>query len=301
MTRLSVALARTMALVFAAVLIATLPTAAQAKREHLVGALVSEDQSAVDVNVQVGEAERLAHEASTDPEASRFEYQRAPLCNVNSAVPTTPLNGQCPPASGDAGPNDCGEDAVVDPLWKRERSTPTSVDWSPWWQVDRGGCAADLLPVLTAEEFRRLPLTAPALTMQPDRGWVLVNIETIVMTDPAEQNLRTELLGHGIDVVATPTRYRYDFGDDLDPLITTSPGHPWPDHDTFHIYMRPGTREITLTTTWKGRYRVDGSPVWRDVDGTAQTSTTSAPFEVQERRSHLVSNLCTDIPQPDDC
>ncbi len=138
--------------------------------------------------------------------------------------------------------------------------------------------------------------------MQPDRGWVLVNIETIVMTDPAEQTLRTTLLGHGIDVVATPpTRYRYEFGDELDPLTTTSPGHPWPDHDTYHVYQRPGTRQITLTTTWTGRYRVDGSPVWREVDGTAQTSATTPPFEVQERRSHLVTSLCTDIPKPDDC
>ena len=54
-------------------------------------------------------------------------------------------------------------------------------------------------------------------------------------------------------------------------------------------------------TTWKGRYRVDGTTVWRDVNGTATTSTTSAPFTVEERRSRLVDDLCTDIPQPDDC
>jgi hypothetical protein len=266
-----------------------------------VSGWIDSDQSSVNLKLGAGEALRLAHLARTDPDAGRFEYQRAPLCNVNGPVPSTPLNGDCPPAIGDTGPNACGEDSVVDPLWVRVRSKPTSNDWSPWTQVDQGGCAADLLPVLTAEDFRRLPLAAPALTMQPDRGWVLVNIETIVMTDPAEQTLRTELLGHGIDVVATPTRYRYDFGDDLDPLITVSPGHPWPDHDTFHVYQGPGTRQITLTTTWKGKYRVDGSPVWREVDGTAQTSTTSAPFEVQERRSHLVSDLCTDIPKPADC
>lgn len=264
-------------------------------------ASVSTDRTALNFSLQEGERARLAHEASKDPDALQFEYRRAPLCNVTNEVRTTPLNGPCPPAIGDAGPDGCGEDAVVDPLWRRERSTPVSDDWGPWIQVDQGGCAADLLPVLTQADFRRLPLAAPALTMQPDRGWVLVNIETIVMTDPAEQTLRTDLLGHGVDVIATPTLYRYDFGDELDPLLTHSPGHPWPNHDTFHVYQRPGTRQITLTTTWKGRYRVDGSPVWRDVDGTAQTSTTSAPFEVQERRSHLVSDLCTDIPKPDDC
>ncbi|WP_456818199.1 hypothetical protein [Cellulomonas sp. URHB0016] len=281
--------------------LATPPEQSNKQGTRDFNARASVDRSALLVTVNEGEARRLAHAAHTDPEAARFEYRRAPLCNVNGPVPTTPLNGPCPPAVGDTGPNACGEDTVVDPLWMRERSTPTSQDWGPWTQVDQGGCAADLLPVLTAEDFRRLPLAAPTLTMQPDRGWVLVNIETIVMTDPTAQTLRTELLGHGIDVVATPTTYRYDFGDDLEPLITDSPGHPWPDHDTFHIYQRPGTRQITLTTTWHGTYRVDGSPIWRDVDGTAQTSTTSPPFDVQERRSHLVSTLCTDIPKPDDC
>ncbi len=285
----------------AGVSLAASPSLATDPPTGAVAALVSDDRSAVDVNVRDGEAAKDAHAARTDPDAARFEFRRAPLCNVTNATRTTPLNGPCPPAIGDTGPDACGEDAVVDPMWMRERSTPTSDDWSPWVQVDAGGCAVDLLPVLTQADFRRLPLSKPALTMQPNRGWVLVNIETIVMTDPAEQTLRTELLGHGIDVVATPTLYRYDFGDELDPLITESPGHPWPHHDTFHVYQRPGTRQITLTTTWKGRYRVDGSPVWRDVDGTAQTSTTSAPFEVQERRSHLVSDLCTDIPKPDDC
>ncbi|WP_273654421.1 hypothetical protein [Cellulomonas fimi] len=118
---------------------------------------------------------------------------------------------------------------------------------------------------------------------------------------PAEQTFRTELLGRGIDVVAAPASYRYDFGDGSRDLVTTSPGHEWPDHDTYHLYDMVGTVQVTLTTTWKGKYRVDGTTVWRDVVGTAATSTTSAPFVVEERRSRLVDDLCTDIPTPDDC
>ncbi|WP_456788305.1 hypothetical protein [Cellulomonas sp. P5_C5] len=146
-----------------------------------------------------------------------------------------------------------------------------------------------------------MPLAPPVLHLQPDRGWVLVNKETIVTTERTEQTFRTELLGHGIDVIATPDTFTYDFGDDSDTLVTRSEGHPWPDHDTFHFYEDVGTVQITLTTAWKGRYRVDGTTQWRDVVGTAETSVTSAPFSVEERRSHLVSSLCTDIPKPDDC
>jgi hypothetical protein len=154
---------------------------------------------------------------------------------------------------------------------------------------------------MTVEDFRRLPLAPPVLHLQPDRGWVLVNKETIVTTEPTEQTFRTDLLGHGIDVVARPDTFTYDFGDGTDTLVTRSAGHPWPDHDTFHLYEELGTVQITLTTSWKGQYRIDGTTQWRDVIGTAETSVTSAPFTVEERRSHLVSGLCTDIPKPDDC
>ncbi|MBO3084729.1 hypothetical protein [Cellulomonas fengjieae] len=67
------------------------------------------------------------------------------------------------------------------------------------------------------------------------------------------------------------------------------------------MYDDVGTVQITLTTTWTGRYRVDGTTQWRDVVGTAETSSTSAPFSVEERRSRLVSGLCTDTPKPADC
>lgn len=102
-------------------------------------------------------------------------------------------------------------------------------------------------------------------------------------------------------VEATPTFWTYDFGDGHT-LSTRSPGHPYPDHDTFHEYELPSPeRAITLTAEWTGRYQVDGSPVWRDIDGVALTTTTSAPFRVEERTSRLVDNLCTDRPKPPDC
>jgi len=223
------------------------------------------------------------------------------MCNTSSEWPTTPLNGPCPVAEGEVGVNECDGDPPLLPMWARTRPSITSQDWGPWYQVDAGGCPADLLPVLTEADFRRLPLAPPALHLQPDQGWVLVNKETIVSTERTEQTFRTEMLGRGIDVVATPDTFTYDFGDGSRDLVTRSAGHPYPDHDTFHVYEDLGTVQITLTTTWTARYRVDGTTQWRDVVGTAQTSATSAPFDVEERRSRLVSGLCTDVPTPPDC
>lgn len=186
------------------------------------------------------------------------------------------------------------------PRW-RSYLDPGATGWSPWEQVDYGTCPADRVPALTVEDFRRLPLPAPTLVLQPDRGWVLVNIETIVRTDPAPVVLTTELLGHRLEVEARPDTFTYDFGDGSEPLVTRDPGRPYPDFTTHHVYERPGEVTIALTTTWTGRYRLVGTEEWFDVAGTARTTTTSAPFTVEERTSRLVDGLCTDVPRPPDC
>ena len=235
------------------------------------------------------------------PEVLLREYQRAVFCNTNSAELTTPLNGTCPPADGEAGLNNCGEATPVLPLWTRTRATPADA-WSAWTIVADGGCPDDLLPTFTAADFRLLPIAPQVVQMQPDRGWVLVNKETIVLTDAAEQTFRTDLFGYGIDVIATPTHFTWDFQDGSRHLSTTSPGHPYPAFDVSHVYTDPDPAQtITLTTTWSGRYRVDGDDEWRDVDGTAETASTSAQFEVVERRSHLVSQDCDEDPDQPGC
>lgn len=249
-----------------------------------------------------GEQAALALRAKAGtPEALLREYQRALICNTSSAELTTPLNGACPAAEGDTGLNNCGQDAPVLPLWTRTRATPTE-PWSAWTIVADGGCPADLLPTLTAADFRLLPIAPQVVQMQPDRGWVLVNKETIVLTDAAEQTFRTTLLGYGVDVIATPTSWTWDFLDESRNLSTTSPGHPYPAFDVFHVYAEPAAAQtIALTTTWSGRYRVDGDDEWRDVVGTAETTSTSAPFAVVERRSHLVAENCVDDPDQPGC
>ncbi|MEZ0447729.1 hypothetical protein [Cellulomonas sp. ICMP 17802] len=247
------------------------------------------------------QAVRALRAKAGTPEALLREYQRAVICNTSSAELTTPLNGACPAAEGDTGLNNCGTETPVLPLWTRTRATPTDA-WSAWTIVADGGCPADLLPTMSAADFRRLPIAPQVIQVQPDRGWVLVNKETIVLTDPAEQTFRTDLLGYGVDVVATPTRYTWDFADGTRDLSTTSPGHPYPGFDVFHVYARPAQGvAITLTTQWSGRYRVDGDDEWRDIVGTAETTSSSAPFEVVERRSHLVSQDCNQDPDQPGC
>ena len=206
----------------------------------------------------------------------------------------------CPVGVAQAPVLDCAGQEWVEPRWRRYR-VPPATDWSPWQQVDFGSCGGPVMPVLTAEDFRRLPLPQPAVHMQPDTGWVLVNKETIVYTDPAPVTLTTQLLGREVTVEATPSWFTYDWGDGSGPERTTDPGAPYPRFDVFHIYQGLGEVAITITTEWSGRYQVEGDPQWRDVTGTATTTATGPVFEVEERRSHLVTGLCTDDPKPADC
>jgi len=267
------------------------------------------------IQLSAREAARLLQEAqAAAPKQVLVRYMRAPLCDAGAGgapTPGTPVGdvvGGDPHLPGCAANNATLHPLVCDagpatlPLWRQTRPT-VATTWTglPWTMVRGYGCPEDVVPPMTAEDFRRLPLPAPTLNVQPARAWVLVNKETIVYTDPAMVHLTTDLLGYPMEVEATPSRFTYDFGDGSAPLATTSPGAPWPHQDTSHVYRRLGTRTITLTTTWTGRYRVVGTAVWHDVAGTATTTATSAPFEVQELRAHLVAGTCTEHPDDPGC
>ncbi|WP_246036366.1 hypothetical protein [Cellulomonas telluris] len=261
------------------------------------------DEAGQAAQLHVRDGEARARTNAVVPATERLvDYERSVICATGAAWfwQKGNVDGSCPEGGTPFPLTGCDGDTVLQPMWRRQRAT-TTAEWGQWQQVDSGGCGADVLPTLTAEDFRRLPIPAPVLNVQPAADWVLVNKETIVYTDPSPVTLTTDLLGYQVTVEATPTRFTYDFGDGTRPLVTTDPGAPYPAFDTFHVYRDLGTRQITLTTEWSGRYQVAGSPAWRDVDGTAQTTTTSPPFEVVERTSKLVAELCTAVPTPPDC
>ena len=302
-----------MRLLIAALAWALVMASAPAAAEGVPKPPVTEDPSTIDGSVDsVGKTLDLWHrralggDARAPRPAARHaetevrptpEFRNSLICfDGRGGEAPAPEDGWCASGVPRTGAVSCAT-GFVEPRWRRlvyPDGTATG-----WERLDEGSCTV-ALPVLTVDDFRSLPIPAPVLRLQPDRGWVLVNIETIVMTDATPVPLRTTLAGFGVDVEAVPTRFTYDFGDGHE-LVTRSPGRQFPDHDTFHEYEQPGTYAVTLTTEWSGRYRVDGDPTWREVTGTATTSSTSAPFEAQERTSRLVDSLCTDRPTPPDC
>jgi hypothetical protein len=177
----------------------------------------------------------------------------------------------------------------VDPLFRRTQDPNAPTGWSPWAMVEAGGCVVDVdIRAALAQELQRLPLTPSSLTVQPPSGWTLVNADTVVFTDGAEQVLTTTVLGIAVTIRATPVSFAWDFGDGADPITTTDPGRPWPEHTIAHRYLAEGTHHITLTTTWTATFQVAGTATWEPVDGTATTTSTSSPLTVYEARSRLV-------------
>lgn len=245
------------------------------------------------------EAHQRARDASgADPAAALKEYWFANRCDTSAPVDSSPVVGVCQPGDFTPGAPTCEVGTAIEPLWHRTRDTAGS-PWSEWELLATWACPEDVLPEFTLEDFQRLPLAPPALHIQPERPVVLVNMPTITHTDAAPQVLTTTLLGYPIEVEATPTSYTWDYGDGTPPITTTSPGHPYPDHDVAHPYTAPGTYTITLTTHLSGRYRLVGTTTWHPITGAATTATTSPPLTAEERRSHLVTGPCTTHPAPD--
>ena len=141
-----------------------------------------------------------------------------------------------------------------------------------------------------ATEFRRIQLNPSGIAVQPARGWTLVNVDTIVMTDPTPQTHAVTVLGIPVTVRATPVLYSWDFGDATAPLVTSEPGSPWPHPTVTHVYRTAATRTITLTTDWAGEYQVSGSAVWQPIVGFATTTDTAPPLEVRSATSALVAH-----------
>jgi len=194
----------------------------------------------------------------------------------------------------------CGDAPVLLPLWRQTRSSAAD-PWQPWVLVEGVTCVGGAVP--SAEqvlaEFRELPIGPSVVTVQPDRGWVLVNKETIAYTDPASQVLGATVLGVPVTFQVTASSFTWDYGEKV--FTTTSPGHPYPHQDVSYPYTHLGTGRVTLTTTWQATYTVGDDPTVRPVPGTATTTSTSAPFEIREATAHLTRGSCTDHPHDPGC
>lgn len=246
---------------------------------------------------QVAYAASLAEAA--DPAASPWEYERISRCGWSLPSGTALIDCLGEPVQ-------CLDAATpLPPYFRRPKG---STDEAAWERISDWTCPEQAVPTLTAQDLRDLPIVSGSVELEPAAGPLLVNMANVVHTDAAIQRFTPTLLGFAYEVEVTATSYTWDFADGTYPLVTTDPGSAYNNSSgedlrgyLTHIYAQPGTHQITLTTTWTGRYRVVGRTEWQDVIGTATTTATGRTFDVVERRANLVATDCVADPTAPGC
>jgi len=145
-----------------------------------------------------------------------------------------------------------------------------------------------VVPVVSADDFRRLPLPASPIVVQPGNGSTLVNVPTNFYARARTAIIPTTILGQPVRVRAIPQRFHWKYGDGQS-LSTQDSGAPYPDESTAHIFRDAGQHRIQLTTVYRGEYSVNGGP-WLPVNGLATVTSPLNLIEVIEAHNRLIDD-----------
>jgi hypothetical protein len=121
------------------------------------------------------------------------------------------------------------------------------------------------------------------------RGFGIVNVPVVLAAGQLGSIGRPafDLAGHRVVLAATGS-WTWRFGDGTD-LQTRRPGGPWPDVDVAHAYGRDGRYLVSVTTTWRGQFWVDGAGPFV-VAGAPVTQTAQLVVPVRSAVAQLVTS-----------
>ncbi len=156
------------------------------------------------------------------------------------------------------------------------------------WCVISDVAAPTVTPGMVAAAFRRIPLPASELVVQPPGGRTLVNFETNFYTEAGEFMRTVRLLGRRVELRIWPVSFGWRFGDG-ETRRTTGPGARYPDLEVTHRYLSRGRVSPSVDTTYAAQFRVgDGS--WRAVNGSVTIPGTPEGLRVVTARPVLVGS-----------
>mgnify|MGYP003617596919 CR=1 FL=1 len=242
--------------------------------------------------INAGQREKIARREGWPPKReNRAHY---PVSKVKSKVYVRP---ECADGSFGLPVLGCWNQPVVEstgcPVGAVVNYLPGDSAQSPIQLTGVGGlpsqCRASAAPAgpvvpraqLVLEEFRVLPLVGSGVSYQPADGMAVINLPFVAYTSGASQTLQTTILGTAVTIEATPVGFAWDYGDDSAVFKTKDPNRPYPNHAYEHVFAHVGKARVTLTTTWSGRYSLNGS-TWQAIAGTTTTTEVSAPITVNE-------------------
>ncbi len=143
---------------------------------------------------------------------------------------------------------------------------------------------------ITTRQAATLIAQGSGITRQPPGPKVIISMAFIVYTNPTPRYQTTTILGTPIEVEFTPASYTWGWGDGTT-TTTTDPGAPYPNQTVTHHYQHTATGvTTTLTTTWTTRYRPQGDPTWRPIEGTITTTETSTPYDLVRVVTYLTDD-----------
>ena len=163
------------------------------------------------------------------------------------------------------------------------------------WRTVNSFCSNPAQPVTTpaqiaeaaAQRFLDMALPQPGLRSQPPGG-TAVNLPTVFWgDDTGPVAIDVTLRGFSASLTATPSSWRWDFGDGTS-VTTSTPGAPYPHHSVSHAYRARGRVTATATTTWVGTVSVPGIGALPIAEVVTRTSTVV--IGVREARTELVSD-----------
>jgi hypothetical protein len=143
-----------------------------------------------------------------------------------------------------------------------------------------GGATGTLFtPGMAREAVMDIPLPGLELHVQPD-GETLVNVRTNFWVEPETFETSIELLGHTIDIEATPASFTWVHGDGTS-QTTREAGRPYPDLDITHRYLQPKSLAARVVTTYDVRYSIDGGG-WTNLDEPLAAAGPETAIDVHE-------------------
>jgi hypothetical protein len=140
--------------------------------------------------------------------------------------------------------------------------------------------------VITHSYFESLPIAAQTPRVEPAVGWIPVNMPMVVSSTADPEQFDLDVLGTPVSIRAIPVAWTWDWGDGSRDTFET-PGAAWPRKDVTHTYDAAAELQVTLTTTYRGEFAVNGGP-WQAIDGTTTVTSEPVPMGVEEFESRLV-------------
>ena len=123
-----------------------------------------------------------------------------------------------------------------------------------------------------------ITLRGAGLTIQPHQHAFTEVPSNIYAATPTQTHTLT-VFNHTVTLTLHASTYTFDFNDHTPPLITTTPGNPYPNMVHTHSWQNESPHQtVTLTTTWDVTLTNPFTGTTHTIPSITSTRETSAPF-----------------------